>query len=111
MYFRGLVQIYPVFVTLFLIFSMANAAIPMSSGFIGEFLSLLGAFHYNPFVALLASLSIVLVPAFALTLLHRVSYGRLSSYISAIYSDITLKENHMLQPLIFFVILFGVIPA
>ena len=98
MYYRGLVQAYPVYVLLFLIFSMANSAIPMSSGFVGEFLALLGAFNYNPFVAVVASSSIVLVPAFMLKLLHSISYGEFSRYMPAILSDVTYKELMMFTP-------------
>jgi len=52
MYYRGLAQVYPIFVTLFLVFSLSNAAVPLSSGFIAEFLALLGVFHYNTFIAI-----------------------------------------------------------
>lgn len=110
MYYRGLVQAYPVYVLLFLVFSMANSAIPMSSGFVGEFQCLLGAFNYNPFVAIVASMSIVLVPAFMLKLLHSISYGEFSRYMPVVTSDITYKEAMLFIPLGFFTFFVGIYP-
>jgi NADH-quinone oxidoreductase subunit M len=110
LYYRGLVMAYPVYVLLLLIFSMANSAIPMSSGFVGEFLALLGAFHYNPFVAIIASLSIVLVPSFMLKLLHSISYGEFTRYMPVVTSDITYKEFMLFLPLFFFTFFLGIYP-
>ena len=56
-YYRGLVQVYPIYVLFLLFFSMANAGFPLTSGFIGEFFALVGIFHYNPFIALMAAFS------------------------------------------------------
>jgi NADH-quinone oxidoreductase subunit M len=104
------VTILVVYVLLLLIFSMANSAIPMSSGFVGEFLALLGAFHYNPFIAILASLSIVLVPSFMLKLLHSISYGEFTRYMPVVTSDITYKEFMLFLPLFFFTFFLGIYP-
>ena len=79
---------------------MANSAIPLTSGFVAEFLSLLGAFHFNPLVALFASLSIVIVPAFMLNLLHRIAYGIFTPYMPFLTNDMTKKEIHMFIPLL-----------
>jgi NADH-quinone oxidoreductase subunit M len=59
---------------------MANSAIPLTSGYIAEFLSLLGSFSFNPILCILASSSIVLVPSYMLKLYHNISYGKYSNY-------------------------------
>ena len=89
---------------------MANSGFPLTSGFIAEFLALSGIFNSNPLIALIAGLSIVLVPAFMLNLLHRICYGRYSSYINIITSDITIKEFHIFLPLILFTLILGIYP-
>jgi len=106
-YYRGLVSIMPIFVTLYLFFSMANAAIPGTSGFISEFLTLTGTFQSNPLVAIIACLAIVLTPAYSLWFFHKVSYGSFSPYLPTIFPDLTKKEFNMFMPLIFFTLLLG----
>jgi NADH:ubiquinone oxidoreductase subunit 4 (subunit M) len=109
-YYRGLVLIMPVYTVLFLIFSLANVAVPGTSGFISEFLTFLGAMNLNPFIAVSASIAIVLAPAYALWFFHRVSYGSYSTYLTSIYQDVTAKELHLLLPLLFFTFLLGIYP-
>jgi NADH-quinone oxidoreductase subunit M len=89
---------------------MANSGFPLTSGFIAEFIALSGIFNTNPFIALIGSISIVLVPSFMLNLLHRICYGRYSSYITIVTSDITIKEFHLFIPLIFFTLFLGISP-
>jgi NADH-quinone oxidoreductase subunit M len=81
-----------------LIFSLANSAVPLTSGFIAEILALLGAFNLNPFVAFFAAFSIVLVPSFMLNLLHRISYGSFSKYLPNIYPDLSTNEFALFFP-------------
>jgi NADH:ubiquinone oxidoreductase subunit 4 (subunit M) len=88
-YYRGLVSIMPIFSSLFLFFSLANSAVPGTSGFISEFVSFLGAFSSNPFVALFASLAIVLTPAYSLWFFHKVSFGSFSPFLPTIFSDLS----------------------
>ena len=110
LYYRGLSLTFPLFTTIFIFFSMANSGFPLTSGFIAEFLALSGIFNSNPLIALIASLSIVLVPAFMLNLLHRICYGRYTSYITIVTSDITIKEFHIFIPQIIFTIFLGISP-
>lgn len=110
LYYRGQVQIYPIFVTLLMLFSMANSGLPGTSGFVGEFLSLLGLFHLNPFLTLLAGLSVIFVPAFMLPMQHRISYGSFSPYIITITNDLTRKEMNMFLPLQFGTLIQGFLP-
>jgi NADH-quinone oxidoreductase subunit M len=110
LYFRGLALLYPLYVSFLLFFSIANSGFPLTSGFIGEFLSLLGIFISNPFIGFVASLSIVLVPAFMLSMVHRISFGAFSKYLPVITNDLTLKEFHIFFPLAFFTVLLGLTP-
>ena len=110
LYYRGLALLYPIYVSFLLFFSMANSGFPLTSGFIGEFLSLLGIFISNPFIGFIASLSIVLVPAFMLSMLHRISYGAFSKYLPIVTNDLTIKEFHIFFPLAFFTIFLGIFP-
>jgi len=100
----------PIFTVLFLLFTFANIAVPGTSGFISEFLTFLGAMNLNPFVAISASIAIVLAPAYALWFFHKVSYGSFTNYLPTIYQDITAKELNLLLPLLFFTFLFGLYP-
>jgi NADH-quinone oxidoreductase subunit M len=59
MYYRGLIQIYPIYVVILWFFTMANSAVPGTSGFIGEFMSLYGIFTSNPWIGFWSSLSII----------------------------------------------------
>lgn len=107
-YFRGLVMILPLFSVLLLIFTLANAAVPITSGFIAEFYVLGGVANSNPFVLVLVSTAIILTPAYALLLFHRIAYGKLSMHLAS--SDLTLKEFHMLFPLLTLSLIFGIFP-
>lgn len=109
-YYRGLVSLMPIFTSFFLIFSMANAAVPGTSGFISEFITFIGAFYSNPFVAIFASLAIILAPSYSLWFFHKVSYGTFTNYLPTLYQDLTSKEFNMLLPLLFFTFLFGLYP-
>ena len=109
-YYRGLVQIYPIYVLILWFFTMANSAVPGTSGFTGEFLSLFGIFTQNPWIAFWSSLSIILVPTFMLRLLHSLSYGQFTPYFLWITNDLTRKEFNQLIPQILFTLIFGLFP-
>ncbi|KAI8812201.1 hypothetical protein BJ742DRAFT_85321, partial [Cladochytrium replicatum] len=79
-YYRGLATILPIFSTIYLIFMLANSAVPGTSGFISEFLTFLGTFYSNPFIALFASLAILLTPLATLWHFHKITYGTFSTY-------------------------------
>ena len=109
-YYRGLVMIMPLYVLFLLLFSLANVAVPGTAGFIGEFMSFIGLFHMNPFIAFLVSSAIVLAPSYMLWTLHRLSYGAFTPYISLIASDLTRKEFHLFLPQLFFIFYQGLYP-
>lgn len=102
----------PVFSLIFLFFTLANIAVPLSCNFIGEFLSLLAIFEVNPFITIISCLGIILSAAYSLFLYNRVCFGSMSVYIKhSVYSrDVTRREFYVLLPLIFLTILLGVYP-
>ncbi len=112
-YYRGVAITMPLFATIFLIFTLANIAVPLSCNFIGEFLSLLATFNYNAFIGILASSSMILSACYALFLYNRVCFGSMSLYLvnsHDISKDITRREFLVLTPLIILTIFLGVYP-
>ena len=111
-YYRGITITMPVYSMIFLFFTLANIAVPLSCNFIGEFLSLLAIFQTNVFVAILSCIGIVLSAAYGLFLYNRVCFGEMSMYIKhSVYSrDITRREFYVLFPLIVLTLLLGVYP-
>ena len=90
---------------------MANVGLPGTSGFIGEFLTLLGVFQVNTWVALFATLGVILSAAYALWLYRRVIFGVLEKESLKSLLDLSGREKAILYPLIVLVIFFGVYPA
>jgi len=111
-YYRGVTLTMPVFSMIFLFFTLANIAVPLSCNFVGEFLSLLAVFQCNPFIGILSCAGIILSAAYALFLYNRVCFGEMSMYIKhSVYSrDVTRREFYVLLPLIFFTLFLGVYP-
>ena len=110
-YYRGLVQVMPVFSILFFILCLANMGAPLSFNFIGEFMSLYGIFERLPVLGAFACSSIVLSAAFTIFMFNRIVFGgSLSPYLSML-SDLNRREFFMLCFLVVFTILLGVYPA
>jgi proton-translocating NADH-quinone oxidoreductase chain M len=109
-YYGGITQIMPLFSTFFLIFTMANIALPGTSSFVGEFLILLGSFKANFKVTLLVATSVVLCGSYSLWVFNRISFGNLKHHYMLSYSDLQLREFCILLPLVFFTLLLGVFP-
>jgi NADH-quinone oxidoreductase subunit M len=109
--YGGLVNNMPKYAVAFLIFTMANVGLPGTSGFVGEFLTLLGAFKANTWVALFATTGVILSAGYALWLYRKVVFGALSKESLKSMLDISMREKAILYPLIIFTILFGVYPA
>jgi NADH-ubiquinone oxidoreductase chain 4 len=112
-YFKGLVNRMPLFVTLFFIFTLFNTAIPLSLNYIGEFLSLTGVYLQSPFIAVLGASGIVLSAAYSIWLYIKISYGSYSSVInnlSGIMTDINRREFFLLLPLLLSTLALGLFP-
>ena len=109
--YGGLVNNMPKYAVVFLIFTMANVGLPGTSGFVGEFLTLLGIFKVNTWVALFAATGVVLSAAYALWLYRRVVFGALTKESLKGMLDLTTREKVIIYPLVALVIFFGVYPA
>jgi len=109
--YGGLVNIMPKYAVVFMIFTMANVGLPGTSGFIGEFLTLLGVFKVNTWVALFATTGVILSAAYALWLYRRVVMGALTKDSLKGLLDLSLREKVVLYPLVALTIFYGVYPA
>jgi len=107
--YGGVVERMPVFALIFLFFTMASIGLPATSGFVGEFLVLTGAFLDNKLVALLASTGVVLGAAYMLWLYKRVVFGELNSNLKEIL-DVNKREFWAFIPLVLLTILLGIYP-
>jgi NADH-quinone oxidoreductase subunit M len=108
--YGGLVERMPLYAAAFMIFTMANVGLPGTSGFVGEFLTLLGTFKVNIPVATLATIGVILSAAYALWLYRKVIFGKLEKPKLLDIQDLGWREVVVLAPLVFFTILFGVYP-
>lgn len=109
--YGGLVNRMPYFAVIFMIFTMANVGLPGTSGFVGEFLTILGAFQDNIWVAFFATTGVILSAAYALWLYRRVVFGKLEKESLKSILDMDRREKIILVPLVLLTILFGVYPA
>ena len=109
--YGGLVKTMPLYAFTFMVFTMANVGLPGTSGFVGEFLSLLGAFQANTWVAFFATTGVILSAAYALWLYRRVVFGKLEKPALMHLPDMTPRELATLAPLVVLTIFFGAYPA
>ncbi len=108
--YGGLVNRMPLYALIFMLFTMANVGLPGTSGFVGEFLTLLGTFRVSVPTAVFATLGVILSAGYALWLYRKVVFGALDKPQLASIKDITLREGVVLAPLIVLTVLFGVYP-
>jgi len=99
-YYSGLVHTMPVFTIIFLIFTMANIALPGTGSFVGEFLILSGAFKINTSATFFGATGMVLGGGYSLWLFNRVVYGNLKIQYLTSFQDLTLREFFIFLPLI-----------
>ncbi|GAB4231168.1 MAG: NADH-quinone oxidoreductase subunit M [Methyloligellaceae bacterium] len=109
--YGGLVNRMPIYAFCFMVFTMANVGLPGTSGFIGEFLTLLGTFRVNTWTAFFAATGVILSAAYALWLYRRVIFGPLEKPSLKSIADMNMREIAILGPLVALTILFGFYPA
>ena len=109
--YGGIVERMPVYAACLMVFTMANVGLPGTSGFVGEFLTLVGAFKVNTWLAILATTGMILSAAYALWLYRRVIFGALEKARLKGLEDLNWREVGIVAPLVALVILFGFYPA
>ncbi|WP_370160136.1 NADH-quinone oxidoreductase subunit M [Limimaricola soesokkakensis] len=109
--YGGLVNRMPAYAAVFMLFTMANVGLPGTSGFVGEFLTLMGMFQANTWVAAVATTGVIFSAAYALYLYRRVVMGDLIKESLKSITDMTAREKWIFAPLVVMTILLGVYPS
>ena len=109
--YGGLVNRMPAYALIFMFFTMANVGLPGTSGFVGEFLTLMGIFQVNTWAAAVATSGVILSAAYALWLYRRVVMGELVKDSLKGIKDMSLREKAVMAPLIAMTLLLGIYPA
>jgi NADH-quinone oxidoreductase subunit M len=109
--YGGLVNRMPAYALIFMFFTMANVGLPGTSGFVGEFLTLMGIFQVNTWVAAVATSGVILSAAYALWLYRRVVMGDLIKESLKAITDMTRRERAIFAPLVVMTLLLGVYPS
>src|SRR5258708_6422431 len=108
--YGGLVNRMPIYAGFFMVFTLANVGLPGTSGFVGEFLTLLAAFRFNTWLAIIGTTSVVLSAAYALWLYGRMIFGSLDKPSLKAILDLTPREIAFMAPLVVITIALGLYP-
>ena len=108
--YGGLVNVMPKYALVFMVFTLAALGLPGTSGFVGEFLILIGVFQMNIIVAVLASLGVILAATYMLWLYKRVIFGKISNSEIKALVDLNKTEIYIFSSLIFLTLFFGLYP-
>ena len=109
--YGGLINRMPVYALIFMLFTMANVGLPGTSGFVGEFLTLVGVFQVNTWVTAVAATGVILSAAYALWLYRRVVLGDLMRESLKTITDMDRREKAIFAPLVAMTLLLGVYPS
>ncbi|WP_420863087.1 NADH-quinone oxidoreductase subunit M [Algirhabdus cladophorae] len=109
--YGGLVNRMPAYALIFMLFTMANVGLPGTSGFVGEFLTLMGVFQVNTWVAAVATTGVILSAGYALWLYRRVVMGDLIKESLKSITDMDRRERIIFAPLVVMTLLLGVYPV
>lgn len=111
-FYKGMAQIMPIFSIMFFILCLGNCGAPLTLNFVGEFLSLYGAFERIPLLGLFASSSIVFSAAYTIYMFNRIAFGgSYSKLIENTIPDLNKREFYILLTLVIFTVIFGIYPA
>lgn len=109
--YGGVVHRMPLYAAAMLVFTMANVGLPGTSGFVGEFLTLIGVFRVNIWIAVIATFGVILSASYGLWLYRRVIFGALEKESIKQLLDLDRREVALVVPLVILIILFGFYPA
>lgn len=109
-YYGGLVHTMPLYVFIFLFFTMSNIGLPGTGSFVGEFLILTGSFKVNTSITFLSATGMVIGACYSLWLFNRISYGNLKTQYFTYFSDISKREFFIFLPLIVGTLVMGLYP-
>jgi NADH-quinone oxidoreductase subunit M len=109
--YGGVINTMPKFAALMVLFGLANAGLPGTSGFVGEFFVILGTFHASAWLAFFAALTLILGAAYTLWMIKRVVFGEIANEGVASLTDVSAREFWMLMVLAIAVLVVGVWPA
>jgi NADH-quinone oxidoreductase subunit M len=108
--YGGVINVMPRFVTLFVLFSMANAGLPATSGFIGEFTVILGAVEYNFWIGLLTATALIWGASYSLWMVKRIAFGEVANEQVAAMKDLSPREFFILGIMAIMVLFMGLYP-
>ncbi len=108
--FGGLAKSMPVFSTFFMIVTLSSIGLPLTNGFVGEFLILLGTFKANSTYAIIAASGVILAACYMLWMLQRVIFGKITKPENEKLIDLNLRERLVLIPLIVLIFWIGIYP-
>ena len=109
-YYGGLATMMPLYIMIFLFFTMANISFPGTSSFVGEFLILVGSFKVNSTITFLGATGVIIGGAYSLWLFNRIAFGNLKTQYTQSFLDISPREFILFLPLILGTIVIGVYP-
>jgi NADH-quinone oxidoreductase subunit M len=108
--FGGLAAVMPVFATVFVFTALASIGLPGTSGFVGEFLALIGTFQTHPWVATIASTGVIFAAFYMLPMVQRILFNRLDNPENQNLPDLSRRELLVLTPLVVVMLWLGVYP-
>lgn len=110
-FYGGIVKTMPIFAAVFMLFTMANVGLPGTSGFVGEILTMVGAYQVNPWIAFGAAFGMILSAVYALHLYREVIFGEVTNEKLIGIPDMNMREIIIMAPLVIMIIVLGVYPS
>jgi proton-translocating NADH-quinone oxidoreductase chain M len=110
-YYGGIVHYMPIYSATFLVFTLANIALPTTSSFVGEFLILSGIYKTNVVTGIIAALGVILSGAYSLWLYNKMTFGNLKVTFLSKFQDINFREFFIMFPLFIYIVILGIFPS
>ena len=110
-YYGGLASVMPIYIFVFLFFTMANISFPGTSSFVGELLILIGSFKVNTTITFLGATSVVIGGAYSLWLFNRIAYGNIKIQYITQFIDLSPRELIIFTPLLLATLIVGICPT